>query len=121
MFHKSSKLFFRPVFLLIVLGILFLVITLKISFIPLPNNEFLAKIASELIAKQQLKRDWNDYKLMYNDVHRTGIGEQGKSATLIGDIDRKLEKNLTSTLSFNALLSDAISVHRSVRDLRDEG
>lgn len=63
------------------------------------------------------KIDWHDYKLISIEQSRTGIGEQGKP----GELDDELEtaqKELFSQNGFNALLSDKISLNRSVPDIR---
>lgn len=88
---------------------------------PLPNNQLLIKIAQNFLSKQTIDRDWHDYKAMYSDAQRIGNGEHGKSAALSDNVDRVLEKSMSHEYGFNALLSDAISVNRSLPDIRNEG
>lgn len=64
--------------------------------------------------------DWHDRDAMTRDLNREGLGEQGKKAYLENhDTDR--EKLMYRQNGFNAMLSDAISVNRSVPDIRYEG
>jgi polypeptide N-acetylgalactosaminyltransferase len=61
--------------------------------------------------------DWHNYKLISEDQSRNGFGEQGKKEAL--DDSEKAEKDkLFSQNGFNALLSDKISLNRSVPDIR---
>ncbi|XP_030372815.1 N-acetylgalactosaminyltransferase 6-like [Scaptodrosophila lebanonensis] len=66
------------------------------------------------------KRDWHDYKAMERDSKREGIGERGKAEKL-GYATHELEKKMSIENGFNALLSDSISVNRSVPDIRQKG
>lgn len=65
-----------------------------------------------------LKRiDWHDEERQRAEEARTGMGEGGRAETLPVELndekDRMYRKN-----GFNALLSDKISVNRSVPDIR---
>ncbi|XP_059160753.1 polypeptide N-acetylgalactosaminyltransferase-like 6 [Physella acuta] len=63
--------------------------------------------------------DWNDYRLMQEDANRTGLGEHGDAVDL-GKI-KKLEENetkLNAKYKYNVVLSDMISLERSIGDLR---
>jgi len=57
--------------------------------------------------------------ISYNSC--AGIGEQGLKATLPPDHDAQRKKHLYSVNGFNALLSDYISLNRSLKDIRHPG
>lgn len=63
------------------------------------------------------KIDWNDYKYIEFESHRKGIGEHGEAAYLEAE-DEPQRKELFSQNGFNGLLSDRISLNRSVKDIR---
>ena len=64
------------------------------------------------------KRDWHDWSAIKNDQHRTGLGERGMPAYITDETQKQLEHELSMDNGFNALLSDYISVNRSVPDVR---
>jgi polypeptide N-acetylgalactosaminyltransferase len=66
---------------------------------------------------QNKKIDWHDYKLIEYDQNREGFGEKGKSETLDGS-EKEIQDQLFRVNGFNALLSDKISVNRSLKDIR---
>lgn len=63
------------------------------------------------------KIDWHDYEKISRDEMRIGIGEKGKAETLSPDENDEKDK-LFRQNGFNALLSDKISLNRSVPDIR---
>lgn len=63
------------------------------------------------------KIDWNDYALIEAERKRTGIGEQGVAASVPADREKE-RKKIFNQNGFNGLLSDMISVNRSVADIR---
>lgn len=61
--------------------------------------------------------DWHDYEYQAKEGLRKGLGEMGRPASL--PIELTEEKNkMYRQNGFNALLSDKISVNRSVPDIR---
>lgn len=63
------------------------------------------------------KIDYHDYKFIAMEKARIGIGEQGEPAHLSGHNSQE-ERDLFDANGFNALLSDQISLNRSVKDIR---
>lgn len=63
------------------------------------------------------KIDWHDWEFANREKQRIGIGEQGVSATLTSLNQHKYDE-LYKVNGFNALLSDSISVNRSIPDIR---
>lgn len=61
--------------------------------------------------------DYHDYKFIKMENARVGIGEQGEPAFL-SDHDESKRRQLFDMNGFNALLSDQISLNRSVKDIR---
>lgn len=64
-----------------------------------------------------LKVDWHNYNFMQAEVQRTGLGENGKPAA-VPTSDEALRKKLFDENGFNGLLSDRISLNRSIADIR---
>lgn len=62
-------------------------------------------------------KDWNDYKLIKDDRSRVGFGEHGLK-TFIDDEQSEVEDKLLKENGHNALVSDKISLNRSIPDLR---
>lgn len=69
---------------------------------------------------EQKKIDWHDYQLMREEENRKGVGEQGKAEKL-QSTDKVNEDKLFHKNGFNALLSDKISLNRSIPDIRHPG
>lgn len=63
------------------------------------------------------KIDWHDYKFIEAEKLRHGIGEHGVPAFLSPNLEEE-RKELFDQNGFNALLSDKISLNRSVKDIR---
>lgn len=70
---------------------------------------------------KRVLKDWHDAEAMARDAARSGLGEHGKPAYITNLSKRKLERELRKKNGFNALLSDMISVNRSLPDIRDQG
>ncbi|XP_052860087.1 N-acetylgalactosaminyltransferase 6-like [Anopheles cruzii] len=64
--------------------------------------------------------DWHDYEQIHLEGKRAGIGEQGKAGRL-GEKDAELKDKLFKKNGFNAVLSDLISLNRSLPDIRHRG
>jgi hypothetical protein len=63
-------------------------------------------------------KDWNDYEQIKNDRGRVGYGELGLKTYTQGDT-AELEYKMMQENGHNALVSDLISLDRSVPDLRN--
>lgn len=63
--------------------------------------------------------DYHDYKFMKMENARVGIGERGEPAFLT-DHDESKRRQLFDMNGFNALLSDQISLNRSLKDIRNK-
>jgi polypeptide N-acetylgalactosaminyltransferase len=64
------------------------------------------------------KIDWNDYNLLVNDRLRNGPGEQGDSLKLTNPDEIKLNKESFDEYGMSVIVSDKISVNRSIPDFR---
>jgi polypeptide N-acetylgalactosaminyltransferase len=64
-----------------------------------------------------LKIDWHDYQKMMAEKRRVGLGEMGQPAKLSGR-KRMQERQIFEQNGYNGLLSDTISLNRSVPDIR---
>ncbi|XP_063973715.1 N-acetylgalactosaminyltransferase 6 [Diachasmimorpha longicaudata] len=63
------------------------------------------------------KIDWHNLKLINEESRRTGIGEQGRPASLPPSSASQKDK-LYQVNGFNAALSDLIALNRSIPDIR---
>uniref|UniRef100_A0AAG5D368 Polypeptide N-acetylgalactosaminyltransferase n=1 Tax=Anopheles atroparvus TaxID=41427 RepID=A0AAG5D368_ANOAO len=102
-----------------------LLITLTVTLVLLLQNHHVHQREAENssirlnIPRIPMKIDYHNYEQMQHDLERVGPGEQGKPATLSPEeSESELRKTLYFQNGFNALLSDKISINRSVADLR---
>jgi len=65
-----------------------------------------------------MKVDWNDYALVQRDALRTGFGEKGKGEKLTDAAEIKSNEELFEQFGMSVVISDKISVNRSVPDYR---
>ena len=72
------------------------------------------------IVESYEKIDWNDYEFMEYEAQRVGLGEHGEPAMLSDPEDITLDKKLFEIEGIHVLLSDKISVNRSLPDVRHE-
>lgn len=82
------------------------------------DTGFFAPGARKNVDKARI--DWHDYAYIAQERRRKGLGEHGVGAEL--GADREAErKEIFGQNGFNGLLSDEISVNRSVADIRHKG
>lgn len=68
-----------------------------------------------------LKVDWHDYKFIEEESRRVGPGEQGKPLNDVEPDEEDINKQLFEENGYYGLISDKISVNRSISDLRHPG
>ncbi|XP_055371901.1 N-acetylgalactosaminyltransferase 6-like [Condylostylus longicornis] len=89
---------------------------------PIVHNIESAKNAKYLQIQEDYgedRIDWHDRNYMEQEKLKIGIGEQGRSAQL-PSYETENEKLIFSQNGFNGLLSDKISLNRSLPDIRYE-
>lgn len=65
-------------------------------------------------------RDWNDYEFFEAEGRRNGIGERGTAVKLNTTYDIELNEKLYNQTGFSVVVSNKISVNRSIIDSRPE-
>lgn len=89
--------------------------TSKFGKAKLPQN------VVNLVAESKLeKKDWHDYEFIEYEKSREGPGEQGKPFILTDPKDIELNDKLSKIEGLYAVVSDKISVNRSIPDFRPE-
>lgn len=73
----------------------------------------------KLIAENE-KKDWHDYEFIAYERSREGPGEQGKPFVLTEPHDIELNQELFNEEGLYVVVSDKISVNRSIPDYRPE-
>ena len=66
------------------------------------------------------KKDWHDLNFINYEKERKGIGEQGRSHELTDQADIELDRQLMEIEGIHVLISDKISVNRSIKDTRPQ-
>ena len=70
------------------------------------------------VIKNYERKDWHDYEFMKYEAAREGPGEQGSPYTLTDPEDIQLNEKLFKIEGLFVVVSDKISVNRSVPDVR---
>lgn len=70
------------------------------------------------VATNLEKIDWHDWNFIEYEKSRTGPGEQGRPFRLTDKKDKDFNKKLFRIEGLSAVVSDKISVNRSVPDIR---
>ncbi|KAG5669574.1 hypothetical protein PVAND_017461 [Polypedilum vanderplanki] len=68
--------------------------------------------------KENIKIDWHDYKFIDEESTREGPGEHGSAYNQISVEEENLNQRLFDENGYYGLISDKISINRSVADLR---
>lgn len=68
--------------------------------------------------KSYERKDWHDYEFMKLEAARKGLGEQGRPVFLTDPTEIELDKRLEKQEGVHAIVSDKISVNRSINDTR---
>ncbi|XP_017047642.1 N-acetylgalactosaminyltransferase 4 [Drosophila ficusphila] len=88
------------------------------SVVELPKSDKI--VGFRLPEPEGERKDWHDYAQMEADRKRSGFGEHGAAVHVENPDDKELETEMYQLNGFNGLLSDRISVNRSVPDVRLE-
>ena len=80
------------------------------------SNGRLFNFASKLVGNKRIS--WENYRLIYSDLARTGFGEHGKGESLTDSNEIKENEELFKTFGMSVVISDKISVNRSIPDFR---
>ena len=80
-------------------------------------NEFSTNF-SDFLTNIDDKIDWNDYELIKSDSLKKGFGEHGKGEMLTKTEEIEKNKQLFEQFGMSVLISDMISVNRSIPDFR---
>lgn len=67
---------------------------------------------------EKLCRDWNNYEFLKQEKERIGIGEHGIPVKLTNETEIQINKELYEKTGFYVVVSDKISVNRSIPDMR---
>lgn len=65
-----------------------------------------------------IKVDWHDYAFIESELLRDGPGDQGKAVTEVDPGEEEMNQKIFDANGYFGLISDKISVNRSVIDLR---
>lgn len=76
------------------------------------------KRANYPIATSFDRKDWHDRKFIEYEMSRVGPGEQGEGHALTDPKDIELNEKISQTEGLFAIVSDRISVNRSLPDFR---
>lgn len=69
--------------------------------------------------EEESEIDWHDYAFMEYESSRIGLGEHGVAAE-VPENDKDKAESISLKYGYNALLSDRISLNRSVPDIRHQ-
>lgn len=126
-FQLQFRTLLEPTLLLIFIVLVLLIIQLKLiernnAPLRIKQNfiyiEPLSSFFRQTYNIDNIKVDWHDYKFIEAEKHRNGPGENGSAYEKLEDDEIELSERIFDENGYNGLISDKISVNRSVVDLR---
>lgn len=111
MVRHSLKRFVLLVLWLAALVGFILIFTIDVS-------EFHQKLKIHLPLYRPMCKDWNDYRRIAWDDQQSGPGEHGEAVKLTDPDEIELNQRLYNQTGFSVVISDKISVNRSILDAR---
>lgn len=132
MFRPSFRAFkiFTLVALFALLSFYFLLINGRYKFevdrlrkVVLNRDEFINEVAGPKdkiypMAVNYERKDWHDWEFIKYEENRKGPGEQGRPFIMTDPKDIELNEKLFKVEGLNVVVSDKISVNRSIPDTR---
>ena len=120
---KLRQLSIRYFLVLIPLSGVLILVTLSILLDLSSDNKITNFPQEKLLTFQRNKfipkcRDWHDYEQIYKDRERKGPGENGAAVRLTNETEIALNDKLYKETGFGVVVSDKISVNRSIQDTR---
>ncbi|XP_070494252.1 N-acetylgalactosaminyltransferase 6-like [Chironomus tepperi] len=109
--HSKKRLKIYSIFAILILFI----VAVYSNFSSNSENEVI-ELRTEVVQEELI--DYNDYKYMVEQLRRVGDGEIGKPVFLDDPDEIERNEKLYQKTGFYAVVSDKISVNRSVPDLR---
>lgn len=120
---KVRQLSIRYFLVLIPLAGIVILVALSILLDLSSDNKVTNFTAEKLTKFRSIKflrkcRDWHDYEQIYKDRERVGPGENGAAVRLTNETEIALNDKLYKETGFSVVVSDKISVNRSIQDTR---
>ncbi|CAG9810978.1 unnamed protein product [Chironomus riparius] len=100
----------RFLILFLFLFVIYLIYIIVFGIANRPFNNFINSKQSGV----ETYRDWNDYKYLAYEETRIGPGERGEAVTLAEPEEIKLNQESIERTGFSVLVSDKISVNRTI-------
>ena len=113
---KSMKVLSRLLALFTCFGLIVTVLMLNNK----SNEKFFQKRNVNNVVCHQQMRDWHDYEFMVKEKLRVGLGEQGKEVILTNPTQIELNQKTYEQTGFSVVVSNKISLERSLPDARAE-
>lgn len=107
-------------FYLCLIGIVILTVLTYKQLSSRDHNRISPKALSGIdrMSNDHYKRDWHDYRSMHNDQFDKSLGARGQPAQLPANTNLEKVNAMFKDHGYNAILSDKISMSRSLPDIR---